>query len=60
MKEIDWLDSKALSWYLYDFATAMIIVVSGWKADETKRGRTGDALPSAVDPEEKPKYFEEL
>lgn len=51
---------EALGWYLYDFASEMIIAVPKWKDDWCKRGRHGDELHGTVHSKVKPRYVVEL
>lgn len=57
--EIDWTDSRALGWYLYDFNSAMIIAVLEWKAGGCQRGRHGNAFPRTVHLKAVQRYVEE-
>lgn len=58
--EIDWTDAEAQVWYFYDCALVMIVAVSEWKANGSKRGRHGNALPGAVHPKVVLRYVEEF
>lgn len=57
LQKIGWSGSKAIGFYLYSFATSVISAVSEWKADGSKKGRQGDAVPGAVHPKVVPKYL---
>lgn len=50
MNEIGWSEREAFTWYLYNFAMAMIIAVPERMADGSKRACYGNALFGAMHP----------
>lgn len=57
--EINWSRSEAIGWFLYRFASAMLIAVSIWNVGRCKRGCSGYPSPGAVDPKVATRYAEE-
>lgn len=48
MLKIDWSDSEAVGWFLYEFASTTILAVLEWNADRCKLGRGGDLVSEVV------------
>lgn len=57
-RKIKWTKEKALNWHLYDFAFAVIIAVSGRKADGYENSCHGDSLSGVVHPKVISSYVE--
>lgn len=55
INEKDLSDPESLTWYFYVFATAMIVAIQEWKANERKRDCHGHASSGAVHPKAVPK-----
>lgn len=58
--EIDFSDPKTLGCFFYEFSFALILATPNWCADDCKRGRHGEVLPSFVHSEVLPRYVEEF
>lgn len=50
--DISTSDSEAIGWFLYDFASVIIVAVPEWNVNECKQGRSNNPLHGAVHPKD--------